>query len=120
MISDWRPCAGHHLNATSDDQLGRQVLHRLVSLIARQASHSRDSTIWSGLRRSNLQDFTSAGGAHKSLHTLGLREVVSSRRSDSDKRCEHSGKRVHGADEIMAIAAKAARRAVAGRLVEHL
>jgi hypothetical protein len=51
---------------------------------------------------------------------LGLREVVSSRRSDSDKRCEHSGKRVHGADEIMAIAAKAACRAVAGRLVEHL
>ena len=51
---------------------------------------------------------------------LGLREGVSSRRSDSDKRCEHSGKRVHGADEIMAIAAKAACRAVAGRLVEHL
>jgi hypothetical protein len=51
---------------------------------------------------------------------LGLREVVSSRRSDSDKRCEYSGKRLHGADEIMAIAAKAARRAVAGRLVEHL
>jgi hypothetical protein len=58
MIATGAPYAGHHLNATTDDQLGRQALHYLVSLIARQASHSRDSTIWSGLRRSNLQDFT--------------------------------------------------------------
>src|SRR5437867_4334077 len=58
MIATGAPYAGHHLNATSDDQLGRQALHHLVSLIARQASHSRDATIWSGSRRPNLQVFT--------------------------------------------------------------
>jgi hypothetical protein len=43
--------------ATRDDQLGRQALYHLVSLIARQASHSGDSSIWPGSQRSNVQDF---------------------------------------------------------------
>jgi hypothetical protein len=51
---------------------------------------------------------------------LVLGEVVNSGWSHSDKRCEHSGKRVHDADEIMAIVAQAACGAVARRLVEHL
>jgi hypothetical protein len=33
-------------DATRDNQLGRQALHHLVSLIARQASHSGDPSIW--------------------------------------------------------------------------
>jgi hypothetical protein len=45
-------------DATWDDQLGRQALHHLISLIARQASHSGDSSISRRSRRSNVQDFT--------------------------------------------------------------
>jgi hypothetical protein len=36
------------LDATWDNQLGRQALHHLVSLIARQASHHGDPSIWPG------------------------------------------------------------------------
>jgi hypothetical protein len=43
--------------ATRNNQLGRQALHHLVSLIARQASHSGDPSIWPGSRGSNVQDF---------------------------------------------------------------
>jgi hypothetical protein len=44
-------------DATRDDQLGRQALHHLVSLIARHASYSGDSSIWPGSRGSIVQDF---------------------------------------------------------------
>src|ERR1700730_5294922 len=43
--------------ATRNDQLGRQALHHLISLIARQASHSGDPSVWPGSRGSNVQDF---------------------------------------------------------------
>ena len=39
-------------------KLRRQTLHHLISLIARQASHSSDPSIWPGLRGLNVQDFT--------------------------------------------------------------
>jgi hypothetical protein len=51
--------------ATRNDQLGRQALHHLVSLIARQASHSGDTSIWPGSRGSNVQD------SKKVLNALG-------------------------------------------------
>jgi hypothetical protein len=44
-------------DATRDNQLGRQALHHLVSLIARQASHSGDPSIWPGSRGPDVQDF---------------------------------------------------------------
>jgi len=50
-------CSSPDSGATRDDQLGRQALHHLVSLIARQASHSGDPSIWPGSRGSNVQDF---------------------------------------------------------------
>src|ERR1700730_12766181 len=50
-------CSSPNSGATRDDQLGRQALHHLVSLIARQASHSGDPSIWPGSRGSNVQDF---------------------------------------------------------------
>jgi hypothetical protein len=48
----------HYSDAARNDQLGRQALHHLVSLIARQASHRGDPPVWSGSRGSNVQDFT--------------------------------------------------------------
>jgi hypothetical protein len=52
------PCIAHHLSATRDDQLGRQALNHFVSLIARQASHCDDPSIWFGSRGPNVQNFT--------------------------------------------------------------
>ena len=62
--SEWRrssrtsaTCSSPDSDATRDNQLGRQALHHLVSLIARQASHSGDPSIWPGSRGSDVQDF---------------------------------------------------------------
>jgi hypothetical protein len=53
-----RRCSSPNSDATRDNQLGRQALHHLVSLIARQASHRGDSAIWAGSRGPDVQDFT--------------------------------------------------------------
>jgi hypothetical protein len=45
-------------DATRDNQLRRQALHHLVSLIARQASRHGDPSIWPGSRGPDVQDFT--------------------------------------------------------------
>ena len=45
-------------DATRDNQLGRQALHHLVSLIARQNSHHGDPSIWPRSRGPDVQDFT--------------------------------------------------------------
>jgi hypothetical protein len=45
-------------HAARNDQLGREALHHLVSLIARQASHRHDPSVWFGSRRSNVQNLT--------------------------------------------------------------
>src|ERR1700732_328489 len=50
-------CSPPDSDATRDNQLGRQALHHLVSLIASQASHHGDPSIWPGSRGSNVQDF---------------------------------------------------------------
>jgi hypothetical protein len=49
-------CSSPDSDTTRDNQLGRQALHHLVSLIARQALHSGDPSIWPGSRGSNVQD----------------------------------------------------------------
>jgi hypothetical protein len=53
-----RTCGSPDSNATRDNQLGRQALHNLVLLIACQASHHGDPSIWPGSRGPDFQDFT--------------------------------------------------------------
>ena len=51
-------CSPPDSDATRDNQLGRQALHHLVSLIASQASHHGDPSNWPGSRGPDVQDFT--------------------------------------------------------------
>jgi hypothetical protein len=58
IIATYVQYTANHLSPTRDDQLGRQALNHLVLLIARQASHCDDPSIWFGSRGPNVQNFS--------------------------------------------------------------